>query len=112
MSLSPRGSWHRHGERPGLDARSLRTAQSRLPGAGDPSGPVPRAPWTGPATRPAPRTVPCPSSVHVGDCYAAAKQRRPVGRDEARRLRASGARACSQGLPDTALGTSATLRSL
>ncbi|MGI3198646.1 DUF6233 domain-containing protein [Streptomyces sp. GLT-R25] len=34
-----------------------------------------------------------PAEVHVGGCYAAGKRRRPVGRDEARRLLASGVRA-------------------
>ncbi|MFG2351833.1 DUF6233 domain-containing protein [Streptomyces phaeochromogenes] len=44
-----------------------------------------------------------PIEVHVGGCYAAGKRRRPVGRDEARRLLASGVRACSHCQPDTAL---------
>ncbi|MGW2287070.1 DUF6233 domain-containing protein [Streptomyces phaeochromogenes] len=44
-----------------------------------------------------------PVEVHVGGCYAAGKRRRPVGRDEARRLLASGVRACSHCQPDTAL---------
>ncbi|MFH8610977.1 DUF6233 domain-containing protein [Streptomyces sp. NPDC018029] len=33
--------------------------------------------------------------VHRGDCYAAGKRRRPVTRDEARRLLADGIRACT-----------------
>ncbi|GHH68217.1 hypothetical protein FHS35_009250 [Streptomyces umbrinus] len=44
-----------------------------------------------------------PAEVHVGGCYAAGKRRRPVGRDEARRLLASGVRACSHCQPGTAL---------
>ncbi|MEU8868758.1 DUF6233 domain-containing protein [Streptomyces umbrinus] len=39
----------------------------------------------------------------MGGCYAAGKRRRPIGRDEARRLLASGVRACSHCQPDTAL---------
>ncbi|MDQ0946320.1 hypothetical protein QFZ24_000243 [Streptomyces phaeochromogenes] len=44
-----------------------------------------------------------PVEVHMGGCYAAGKRRRPVSRDEARRLLASGVRACSHCQPDTAL---------
>ncbi|MBZ3904400.1 hypothetical protein J8M51_22515 [Streptomyces scabiei] len=42
--------------------------------------------------------------LHVGGCYAAGKRRRPVGRDEARRLLASGLRACTHCRPDQHLG--------
>ncbi|MFI9569547.1 DUF6233 domain-containing protein [Streptomyces rishiriensis] len=41
--------------------------------------------------------------VHAGDCYAAGKRRRPVGRDEARRLLADGLGACTHCRPDTRL---------
>ncbi|MFG2351869.1 DUF6233 domain-containing protein [Streptomyces phaeochromogenes] len=44
-----------------------------------------------------------PIEVHAGGCYAAGKRRRPVARDEARRLLASGVQACSHCQPDTAL---------
>ncbi|MER5474218.1 DUF6233 domain-containing protein [Streptomyces sp. NPDC002685] len=44
-----------------------------------------------------------PIEVHVGGCYAAGKRRRPVPRDEARRLLTSGVRACGHCQPDTAL---------
>ncbi|MFI1414983.1 DUF6233 domain-containing protein [Streptomyces sp. NPDC020707] len=45
-----------------------------------------------------------PAEVHAGSCYAAGKRRRPVDRDEARRLLASGVRACSHCHPDLTLG--------
>ncbi|WAU78574.1 DUF6233 domain-containing protein (plasmid) [Streptomyces sp. Qhu-G9] len=45
-----------------------------------------------------------PIEVHAGGCYAAGKRRRPVVRDEARRLLASGVQACSHCQPDTAPG--------
>ncbi|MFJ1975255.1 DUF6233 domain-containing protein [Streptomyces sp. NPDC087903] len=44
-----------------------------------------------------------PIEVHVGGCYAAGKRRRPVPRDEARRLLADGVRACGHCQPDHAL---------
>ncbi|WP_256916639.1 DUF6233 domain-containing protein [Streptomyces hilarionis] len=44
-----------------------------------------------------------PVQVHAGDCYAAGKRRRPVARDEARRLLADGLRACTHCRPDTRL---------
>ncbi|MEU4878779.1 DUF6233 domain-containing protein, partial [Streptomyces sp. NPDC021608] len=40
---------------------------------------------------------------HAGDCHAAGKRRRPVDRDEARRLLADGLRACTHCRPDTRL---------
>ncbi|MGW3819400.1 DUF6233 domain-containing protein [Streptomyces sp. NPDC005046] len=39
----------------------------------------------------------------MGGCYAAGKRRRPVPRDEARRLLTAGVRACGHCQPDTAL---------
>ncbi|MCX4419458.1 DUF6233 domain-containing protein [Streptomyces mirabilis] len=44
-----------------------------------------------------------PIEVHVGGCYAAGRRRRPVPRDEARRLLTSGVRACTQCKPDAQL---------
>ncbi|WP_308287150.1 DUF6233 domain-containing protein [Streptomyces liliiviolaceus] len=44
-----------------------------------------------------------PAEVHAGHCYAIGKRRRPVSRDEARRLLAEGLRACSHCTPDTTL---------
>ncbi|MGW1507286.1 DUF6233 domain-containing protein [Streptomyces mirabilis] len=45
-----------------------------------------------------------PIEVHVGGCYAAGKRRRPVPRDEARRLLTSSVRACTHpGLPPFAV---------
>ncbi|MGW1067853.1 DUF6233 domain-containing protein [Streptomyces aureus] len=44
-----------------------------------------------------------PIEVHLGGCYAAGARRRPVPRDEARRLLTSGVRACGHCRPDTAL---------
>ncbi|MFD9444662.1 DUF6233 domain-containing protein [Streptomyces sp. NPDC060006] len=44
-----------------------------------------------------------PIEVHQGGCHAAGKRRRPVNRDEARRLLTSGVPACSHCQPDTAL---------
>ncbi|MFE9686800.1 DUF6233 domain-containing protein [Streptomyces sp. NPDC006285] len=41
--------------------------------------------------------------VHAGHCYAIGKRRRPVSRDEARRLLAAGLRACSHCTPDITL---------
>jgi hypothetical protein len=46
-----------------------------------------------------------PVEVHVGDCYAAGKRRRAVDTEEARRLLASGIRACTHCTPDHALGS-------
>ncbi|WP_306942906.1 DUF6233 domain-containing protein [Streptomyces phaeochromogenes] len=112
MSLSPRGSWHRHGEKAGSRRAEPPHGSVTAPRCGR-SIRACAASSLDRASRPASTSnSSLPVEVHVGGCYAAAKQRRPVGRDEARRLRASGARACSQGQPDTALGTSATLRSL
>ena len=45
-----------------------------------------------------------PVQVHAGDCYAMGKRRRPVGRDEARRLLAEGLPGCTHCPPDTRLG--------
>lgn len=45
-----------------------------------------------------------PLQVHAGDCYIAGKRRRPVGRNEARRLLAAGLKACGHCRPDSALG--------
>ncbi|MEU9272320.1 DUF6233 domain-containing protein [Streptomyces sp. NPDC048251] len=44
-----------------------------------------------------------PVQVHAGDCHMTGKRRRPVGRDEARRLLADGLRACTHCRPDTQL---------
>ncbi|MFJ9483639.1 DUF6233 domain-containing protein [Streptomyces mirabilis] len=44
-----------------------------------------------------------PIEVHVGGCYAAGKRRRPVPRDEARRLLTSGVRACTHCTPGAQL---------
>lgn len=44
-----------------------------------------------------------PAELHAGHCYAIGKRRRPVSRDEARRLLAAGLRACSHCTPDTTL---------
>ncbi|WP_307721062.1 DUF6233 domain-containing protein [Streptomyces rishiriensis] len=44
-----------------------------------------------------------PVQVHAGDCYTAGKRRRPVDRDEARRLLADGLRLCTHCRPDTRL---------
>ncbi|WP_030037935.1 DUF6233 domain-containing protein, partial [Streptomyces resistomycificus] len=44
-----------------------------------------------------------PVQVHSGDCRMMGKRRRPVGRDEARRLLTAGLRACTHCQPDTAL---------
>ncbi|MFE2053890.1 DUF6233 domain-containing protein [Streptomyces sp. NPDC059459] len=41
-----------------------------------------------------------PLQVHAGDCYIAGTRRRPVDRDEARRLLASGLKACTHCQPD------------
>ncbi|MER5753721.1 DUF6233 domain-containing protein [Streptomyces sp. NPDC002088] len=41
-----------------------------------------------------------PVQVHAGDCYMAGQRRRPVDREEARRLLATGLRACSHCQPD------------
>ncbi|MFE2473321.1 DUF6233 domain-containing protein [Streptomyces mirabilis] len=46
-----------------------------------------------------------PIEVHMGGCYAAGKRRRPVPRDEARRLFTSGVRACTHCKPDAQLRT-------
>lgn len=44
-----------------------------------------------------------PLQVHAGDCSMAGKRHRPVDRDEARRLLASGLRACAHCRPDVHL---------
>ncbi|MET8957192.1 DUF6233 domain-containing protein [Streptomyces sp. NPDC004533] len=44
-----------------------------------------------------------PVQVHAGDCRMAGKRRRAVSRDEARRLLATGLRACSHCQPDARL---------
>ncbi|MGN9821556.1 DUF6233 domain-containing protein [Streptomyces sp. SD11] len=44
-----------------------------------------------------------PVEVHAGHCYAIGKRRRPISRDEARRLLDAGLRACSHCSPDTLL---------
>ncbi|MCX4598103.1 DUF6233 domain-containing protein [Streptomyces sp. NBC_01549] len=44
-----------------------------------------------------------PIEVHVGNCYAAGKRRRPVPRNEARRLLTSGVRARTHCKPDAQL---------
>ncbi|MEU6915850.1 DUF6233 domain-containing protein [Streptomyces olindensis] len=44
-----------------------------------------------------------PAQVHVGDCYAVGDRRRPIDRDEARRLLASGLPACPHSQPDIEL---------
>ncbi|MFG2308718.1 DUF6233 domain-containing protein [Streptomyces sp. NPDC048566] len=44
-----------------------------------------------------------PVEVHVGDCYAVGSRRRPVPREEARRLLSAGVRACAHCKPDTHL---------
>jgi hypothetical protein len=44
-----------------------------------------------------------PVQVHAGDCYAAGNRRRPVDRNEARRLLASGLPACPHCQPDIEL---------
>ncbi|MFF3489655.1 DUF6233 domain-containing protein [Streptomyces sp. NPDC002701] len=44
-----------------------------------------------------------PIEVHAGDCYTIGKRRRPVSRDEARRLLATGIRARSHCTRDTTL---------
>ncbi|GGV87209.1 DUF6233 domain-containing protein [Streptomyces griseoloalbus] len=45
-----------------------------------------------------------PLQVHAGDCYMAGKRRRPVDRDEARRLIAAGLETCGHCRPDSRLG--------
>ncbi|MFJ3229227.1 DUF6233 domain-containing protein [Streptomyces sp. NPDC086783] len=45
-----------------------------------------------------------PVELHVGGCYAAGKRRRPVEAEEARRLLASGIRACTHCTPGPGLG--------
>ncbi|MEY7977807.1 DUF6233 domain-containing protein [Streptomyces pilosus] len=45
-----------------------------------------------------------PLQVHAGDCYIAGKRRRPVDRDEARRLLAAGLTSCGHCRPCSALG--------
>jgi hypothetical protein len=44
-----------------------------------------------------------PIQIHAGDCYMAGTRRRPVTRDEARHLLASGMRACTHCQPDLRL---------
>ncbi|MET7889526.1 DUF6233 domain-containing protein [Streptomyces avermitilis] len=45
-----------------------------------------------------------PVELHTGGCYAAGKRRRPVSDEEARRLLASGLRACTHCEPAHKLG--------
>ncbi|MFD8255539.1 DUF6233 domain-containing protein [Streptomyces werraensis] len=45
-----------------------------------------------------------PLQVHAGDCHMAGKRHRPVDRDEARRLLATGLTACGHCRPDSLLG--------
>ncbi|MEU3862883.1 DUF6233 domain-containing protein [Streptomyces sp. NPDC028722] len=45
-----------------------------------------------------------PVQVHSGTCHMAGKRRRPVDREEARRLLAEGTSACTHCRPDTGLG--------
>ncbi|OKJ48627.1 hypothetical protein AMK27_38320 [Streptomyces sp. CB02009] len=48
---------------------------------------------------------PIADSIHIGDCRLAARHRRPLSRDEARRaLTNGGIRACDICRPDSALG--------
>ncbi|MFD5952011.1 DUF6233 domain-containing protein [Streptomyces collinus] len=49
------------------------------------------------------RPGPPPVQVHAGNCYAAGNRHRPVDRDEARRLLASGLPACLRCQPDVDL---------
>lgn len=44
-----------------------------------------------------------PVQVHAGDCYMVGARRRPVSRDEARRLLAEGLKACGHCQPDVEL---------
>ncbi|MEU6258626.1 DUF6233 domain-containing protein [Streptomyces sp. NPDC047043] len=44
-----------------------------------------------------------PVRVHAGDCHMAGSRRRPVSREEARRLLAGGLRACSHCRPEAQL---------
>ncbi|WP_328491335.1 DUF6233 domain-containing protein [Streptomyces sp. NBC_00414] len=44
-----------------------------------------------------------PVEVHAGHCYTIGKRRKPVSRDEARRLLDAGLRVCSHCTPDTLL---------
>lgn len=44
-----------------------------------------------------------PLQVHAGDCYMAGQRRRPIDRDEARRLITSGLKACTHCRPDVQL---------
>ncbi|MEU7028802.1 DUF6233 domain-containing protein [Streptomyces sp. NPDC046275] len=44
-----------------------------------------------------------PIQVHAGDCHMTGSRRRPVSRDEARRLIAGGLRACTHCQPDARL---------
>lgn len=44
-----------------------------------------------------------PVQIHAGNCYAAGKRRRPVDRNEARRLLAAGLEACTHCQPDAQL---------
>ncbi|MDX3763475.1 DUF6233 domain-containing protein [Streptomyces sp. AK02-04a] len=53
-----------------------------------------------------------PTEVHVGGCYAAGRRRRPVPRDEARRLLTSGVRACTHCKPSTGVKTRALVHFL
>ncbi|WP_231158078.1 DUF6233 domain-containing protein [Streptomyces sp. CNZ748] len=45
-----------------------------------------------------------PLQIHTGDCHMAGKRHRPVDRDEARRLLATGHKACGHCRPDSLLG--------
>ncbi|MGW1728966.1 DUF6233 domain-containing protein [Streptomyces sp. NPDC002306] len=45
-----------------------------------------------------------PVQVHAGDCHMAGGRHRPVDREEARRLLATGLTACTHCQPDTVLG--------
>lgn len=45
-----------------------------------------------------------PLQIHTGDCHMAGKRHRPVDRDEARRLLATGLKACGHCRPDNLLG--------
>ncbi|MFZ4145482.1 DUF6233 domain-containing protein [Streptomyces griseoincarnatus] len=45
-----------------------------------------------------------PLQIHAGNCHMAGKRRRPVDRDEARRLLTTGLKACGHCRPDNLLG--------
>ncbi|MHC3470749.1 DUF6233 domain-containing protein [Streptomyces sp. 7R007] len=44
-----------------------------------------------------------PLQIHAGDCHMTGSRRRPVSRDEARRLLTGGLRACTHCRPDVQL---------